>query len=286
MGLDTLRRQLSSIRSDLETLKRPAGAAVCRDAVDLWRRIYGDDPDRWQREILVQAHPRVLINGSRQSGKSSVSAVLGLYEALYRPPALVLLVSASLRQAQELGKKVFDGFRVLGKPVSAEAENRLSLELANGSRIVCLPATEGTIRGMSGARLIVVDEASRVPDALYHAVRPMLAVSGGRLMAISTPWGKRGWWFEAWEHGTEWHRVRVTAPECPRISAAFLEEERRSLPAWVFNQEYLCVFGETLDSVFRHEDIQAMLSDDVVPLFATGDQGGDGVLIDQLFPRS
>jgi hypothetical protein len=281
----SLKRQIAQVRAKLEA-RHGAPPGACATAVDLWRRIYGSDPDLWQRHIMLSEHPRVLINGSRQSGKSSVSAVLGLFEALYHPPALVLLVSASLRQAQELGKKVFDGFRALGKPVSAEAENRLSLELANGSRIVCLPATESTIRGMSGARLIVLDEASRVPDPLYHAVRPMLAVSGGRLMAISTPWGKRGWWFEAWEQGTEWHRVKVTAPECPRISAAFLEEERRSLPAWVFDQEYMCVFGDTLDSVFRHQDIAAMLSDDVVPLFATGDQGGDGFLIDNLFSRA
>jgi hypothetical protein len=286
MGMDTLRRQLTSIKADLEALTRPAGAAACRDAVDLWRRIHGGDPDPWQCDVLRHDYPRLLINGSRQSGKSSVSAVLGLYEALYRPPALVLLVSASLRQAQELGKKVFDGYRALGKPVGADAENRLSLELANDSRIVCLPATEGTIRGMSGARLIILDEASRVPDPLYHAVRPMLAVSGGRLMGISTPWGKRGWWYEAYEHGTGWHRVKVTAVDCPRISADFLAEERRSLPAWVFDQEYMCVFGDTLDSVFRHEDIEAMLSDDVVPLFAAGDQGGDGFRIDQLFSRS
>jgi hypothetical protein len=269
MGMDTLRHQLDAIKAQLSTLS--ALPVACADAVELWRRIYGSDPDPWQRDVLVYEHPRLLINGSRQSGRSSVSAVLGLYEALYRPPALVLLVSASLRQAQELGKKVFDGFRALGKPVSAEAENRLSLELSNGSRIVCLPATEGTIRGMSDARLIVLDEASRVPDPLYHAVRPMLAVSGGRLMAISTPWGKRGWWFEAWEQGTAWHRVQVTALECPRITAAFLEEERRSLPAWIFDQEYMCVFGDTLDSVFRREDIQAMLSHEVTPLFGGND---------------
>jgi Terminase large subunit, T4likevirus-type, N-terminal len=281
----SLKRQIAQVRAKLEA-RHGVPPVACATAVDLWRRIYGSDPDLWQRHVMLSEHPRLLINGSRQSGKSSVSAVLGLFEAVYHPPALVLLVSASLRQAQELGKKVFDGFRTLGRPVSAEAENRLSLELANGSRIVCLPATEGTIRGMSGARLIVLDEASRVPDPLYHAVRPMLAVSGGRLMAISTPWGKRGWWFEAWEHGTEWHRVQVTAPECPRISAAFLEEERRSLPAWIFDQEYMCVFGDTLDSVFRHEDIEAMLSDDVVTLFATGDLGGDGFLIGNLFPRS
>ena len=121
---------------------------------------------------------------------------------------------------------------------------------------------------MAGARLIIVDEAARVPDALYHAVRPMLAVSNGRLITLSTPWGKRGWWHDAYTHGGEgWHRVKITAHECPRISATFLAEERRSLPDFVYRQEYLCEFADTLDTVFRYEDIQAALSVEVAPLF-------------------
>jgi terminase large subunit-like protein len=266
-----LARRLARIRAQLEAAKAPP-PVVCRDAIDLWQAIYGHAPDDWQRDVLLSQRLRLLLNCCRQSGKSTVSAVLGLYEALYRPPALVLLVSASLRQAQELGQVLFDGYRRLRKPVRADAENRLSLELASGSRIVCLPAKEATIRGLAGARLIVIDEAARVPDPLYHAVRPMLAVSGGRLIALSTPWGKRGWWFEAWIQGDDWQRVQVTAPECPRISPAFLHEERRSVPDFVYRQEYLCEFADTLDGVFRYEDIALALSAEVVPLFGGGDE--------------
>jgi hypothetical protein len=281
----TLQQRLTQARAHIEA-RHSAPPVVCADAVELWWRIYGSDPDAWQASVLRSANPRMLLNCSRQSGKSTVAAVLGLYEALFHPPALVLLVSASLRQAQELGMKLFSAYRALGKPVTSEAENRLSLELVNGSRIVCLPSKEATVRGFSGARLIVVDEASRVPDALYHAVRPMLAVSGGRLVCLSTPWGKRGFFFQEWSEGQGWLKVHITAEQCPRISREFLEEERRSLPAWVFESEYHGVFGDTLESVFRHEDIEALLSDDVVPLFATGDQGGGGFLIDNLLPRS
>jgi hypothetical protein len=282
----TLTRRLARVKAQLAARSAPPPVA-CADAVELWHRIYGTEPDPWQREVLVSESPRLLLNCCRQSGKSTVSAVLGLYEALYRPPALVLLVSASLRQAQELGKKVFDGFRALGKPVSAEAENRLSLELRSGSRIVCLPSREQTVRGYSGARLIVVDEASRVDNALYHSVRPMLAVSGGRLMALSTPWGKRGWWHQAWTEGDDWQKVQVTAPECPRIRAEFLEEERRSLPDFIFRQEYLCEFADTLDAVFRYEDVHGALSDAIVPLFPSGDRHEpQPFLISDIFSRS
>jgi Terminase large subunit, T4likevirus-type, N-terminal len=265
----TLQRRLARVRAQLEARCAPP-PVVCEDAVDLWRRIYGSEPDPWQAEVLGTGKDRILLNASRQSGKSSTCAVLGLYEALYRPPALILLLSASLRQAQELGLKLFSSYRALGKPVSAEAENRLNLELASGSRIVCLPAKEGTVRGFSGARLIIVDEAARVPDPLYHAVRPMLAVSGGRLICLSTPFGKRGFFHQEWKEGQGWHKVHITVEQCPRISPAFLAEERRSLPAWVFESEYYGVFCDTLDQIFRYADIQAALSDELTPLF-----GGD-----------
>jgi hypothetical protein len=127
---------------------------------------------------------------------------------------------------------------------------------------VALPGNEGTIRGYSGVNLLVVDEASRVPDSLYTAVRPMLAVSGGRLVTLSTPFGSRGWWYEAWEHGgSDWVREKVTAEECPRIFAAFLDEERRELGEWFFNQEYMCTFMDAQSSAFRREDIDRAFSE-------------------------
>src|SRR5437899_1120512 len=82
-------------------------------------------------------------------------------------------------------------------------------------------------------------------DALRAAVRPMLSVSRGRLVALSTPRGKRGWFFDAWhDPATAWHRVQVLATECPRIAPEFLAEERRALGERWFRQEYLCGFEE------------------------------------------
>src|SRR5262249_58061446 len=92
--------------------------------------------------------------------------------------------------------------KVKGAPELRE-ESVLRCELANGSRIVSLPGTERTVRGYSKADLIIIDEAARVEDSLLVATRPMMAVSegGGRLIALSTPAGKRGWFYEAWING-------------------------------------------------------------------------------------
>jgi hypothetical protein len=124
-------------------------------------------------------------------------------------------------------------------------------------------------RGYSGVRLLVVDEASRVSDGLYMSIRPMLAVSGGRLLALSTPFGTRGWWHEAWRSEEPWERFEVPATDCPRISPEFLEEERRSMGDWWYRQEYLCAFMDARDAVFRQADIAAAITPDVAPLFGS-----------------
>lgn len=206
---------------------------------------------------------------ARQSGKSTITSLLALHTAIHRCGALVLLLAPSLRQSQELFRKLKSSFSALhSSPVGIDEESALRLELDNGSRIVCLPGKEATIRGFSGVSLLVVDEASRVPDDLYQAIRPMLAVSGGRIILLSTPFGKRGFFHHEWvEGGAGWERVKVTADECPRISKAWLEQERAAIGDWWFSQEYLCEFVESVDQVFRYDDIQAALSDEVEPLF-------------------
>ena len=225
------------------------------------------DPDPWQQQVMMSPDKRILLNCSRQSGKSTIAAIIALHTAIYRPGSLILLISPSLRQSSELFKKVTENLKKLQPKQKLREDNKLSMTLENGSRVVSLPSGEATIRGFSGATLIIEDEASRVDDNLYRAIRPMLAVSGGRLFLMSTPWGKRGHYFEEWTGVNEWTRIEIPATKCPRIRPEFLDEERRALGDWWYQQEYMCHFGETTDSLFSYELIQASLSDDIEPLF-------------------
>jgi hypothetical protein len=233
-------------------------------------RELGLEPDPWQERLLRSLSDRVLLNCCRQSGKSTITGLIALHRALYHPGSLILCLAPALRQSQELFGKVLGYYRDLGRPVAPQAERKLSLELENDSRIVTLPGTEKTIRGFSGAALLIVDEAARVDDELYFAVRPMLAVSGGALMMLTTPHGKRGVFFEEWTGGAGWQRYEVKAEECPRITPEFLEEERETLPSWVYRQEYECSFEETEDTVFTHEMVERAVTSEVTPLFGSG----------------
>jgi hypothetical protein len=226
-------------------------------------------PDPWQAGLLRQAPQRTLLLASRQSGKSQTCAGLALLTALTEPGSLVLLLSPSARQSGELFRKVLDLWYRLGKPVAnaKPQENATRLELVNGSRIESLPGTETTVRSFSAVKLLVIDEAARVPDPLYFAIRPMLAVSKGRLIALSSAWAKVGWFYEAWTGSGNWHRIKVTAHQCPRITPEFLREEEEALgPRW-FAMEYMAEFGDAVDALFTEEQIKRAMTNDLQPLF-------------------
>ncbi len=219
--------------------------------------------DGWQAEVLRSSSSRLLLNCSRQSGKSTITSILAVHTALYQPHSLILLLSPSLRQSQELFRKALDVYKATNRPVPPSAESAMRLELDNGSRVVSLPGTETSIRGYSAVRLLIVDEAARVEDSLYLSTRPMLAVGAGRLIALSTPFGTRGWWYEAWRGPEPWERYEIPATLCPRIPASFLAEERRNMGEWWFEQEYMCRFMEGQTQVFTREEVDRAFAEKV-----------------------
>ena len=234
----------------------------------LWARECFDlVPDPWQVSALRSSARRSIWNIHRQGGKSSVAAVKALGKAIFKPGSLTLVVSPSERQSGELYRKFLSYYDRLDDPPGMPEDKALSCTLGNGSRVVALPGIEDTIRSFSAVALIIEDESSRVPDDIFNAVRPMLAVSNGDLLLMSTPKGKRGHFFHIFtESGPEWVKVKVPATECPRISKEFLEEERRSMPAAWFASEYMCEFTEATDSVFGYDEVMGAITSDVEPL--------------------
>lgn len=227
----------------------------------------GFTPDSWQAALLRSEAKRHLVLCARQSGKTSSAALVALHQAVYRPGSLILVLSPAQRQSLELVRAVRGFYRAMDGPPGLVAEGATHLELGNGSRVLALPGSEATVRGFSAVDVLIVDEAARVPDPLYLSVRPMLGVSGGRLLALSTPRGQRGWFYEQWrDEGSKWERTRITAYDCPRISRAFLDEEERALGCRWYQQEYLCSFESIEDAAFDALDILALPSDEVKPL--------------------
>ena len=182
--------------------RRPAARSAQTGDATAWVREELQFPaDALQARVLGTGSRRGLLNCTRQWGKSTITAAKAVHQACSVPESLTLVVSPSARQSGEFLRKVTGFVRKLGIRPKGDGDNEMSLELPNRSRIVGLPGNEATIRGFSAVSLLLVDEAARVSDELYLAIRPMLAVSGGALWLMSTPYGKRGFFYEAWAHG-------------------------------------------------------------------------------------
>ena len=223
----------------------------------------GFQPDAKQKLVLESTAKRGILNCSRQWGKSSVAAVKAVYRAATLAEQLVVVASPSERQSAEFLRKAGNFVRRMGGEPRGDGDNAHSILFPNGSRIVGLPGTQATVRGFSAVTLLVIDEASRVQDEMYKALRPMLAVSDGDLWVLSTPNGRRGFFHDAWANGgAEWLKVSAPATECPRIRASFLEEERKEMGNEWFEQEYMCGFVDGAAEWFGRELLDAALVDE------------------------
>lgn len=228
----------------------------------------GFPADDWQADLLRSPAQQIALLCARQTGKSTTSGVYALWVAIYRAPALVLLLSPSQRQSAELFRTVTTCLHRLGTRVPIKAESVQKLELVNGSRIISLPGAENTVRGYASPSCTVIDESSRVEDSLYFSIRPMRATqASGKLICLTTPNGRRGWFYELWARDERFLKIRRTALQCSRISADFLEQERLTMPDYLFRQEYLCVFVDTALNPFHEADIHAAVRSDISPMF-------------------
>jgi cytochrome c-type biogenesis protein CcmE len=263
VSVDALERELRRIEGTRQTsLRNEIPAYPVEFAVSL-----GIVLDDWQIEVLASDHPRKILCCGRQTGKSTVAAILAIHKALTRPGSTVLVVAPGERQAKLLFRKAARLYEQAGHPLPAHSQRRTGLELSNGSVIEALPAVERTTRGYS-VDLLVVDEAAAVPDMDYHGILPALIATRGEQVLLSTPRGKRGFFHEIWhsvggaDAGVEhrWQRIMVRSDEVERIQPEDLEVFRRTMPEQFFRQEFYCEWLETEGSLFSYDDIEAALA--------------------------
>ncbi len=238
--------------------------AVALNPAVLMREAGLDPPEPWQQEVLLSIDPRLAVLCPRQAGKSTTVAVVALHFAMHNARSTVLVVSPGQRQSDLLVRKIVEVFNGLPRKPNA-TPLRTRIEFANGSRILSLPGCERTIRGHS-ADLVLIDEAAQVPDSLYQqAIFPMVASTGGRIIALSTPYGRQGFFFCACTKDERWKCVTVTAYDSARISAGMMEEASQALDDHAFRQEFLCEFVSHDEQFFPSELIEAALDASIEP---------------------
>jgi hypothetical protein len=252
----------------------------------------GKNPYKWQRMVMDPAYRRVIVLAPRQSGKSLISSGEGGHKAVHKDKSLVVIIAPTEKQTIETAKKVKDFLREDPKVKVIRSSDTLVV-LENESRIINVVANENGPRGFSSPDVIVIDEASRVPDEVYFATRPQLVKNpNAKLIIVSTPFGKQGFFYRAWaSEKSTWTKILVTVPfklertaeglkvvstdipeeeyqaywaerginafYSPHHTQAFLQEELDEMGEWWWRQEYGVEFLDSQENLFDSEDIRA-----------------------------
>ncbi len=220
-------------------------------------------PDPWQQAVLRSTSRRIALLASRQIGKSTCVALLGLSTAYFNPGSLVLLTAPTARQSELIFEKVASFHsRLLMVPAVKQLTDMLELE--NKSKIIALPGQDpANIRGFSNPALIVIDEASHISTGLRAVILPML-MGGGRLVMLGTPEGKVGWFYETFKISKDptWERIDAKPIDSPRTDQAILAEMKATLDEREFKTMYENEFVEAYDAVFSESAIEKLLERD------------------------
>ena len=211
--------------------------------------------DSHQADLLHRASKRTILNCSRQVGKSTIAALKAVHTAHHKPNVTVIVTSPTKQQSRELIRKIRTFAYIAGSSLRG---GRDSVDIKNGSRVLAIAADEDTVRGFSAVSLLIIDEAARVSDEVYFALLPSLAVSGGAVWLLSTPKGKRGFFYAEW-HTAEiegWTTMKLSAHDCARIKPDFLAKQKRRLGEHRFMQDYECYFLDSTQGMFHADTVR------------------------------
>jgi hypothetical protein len=211
----------------------------------LWvRQVLGVEPAAWQEQFLrAPLGASIIALTARQVGKTTTAAWAIAHHMLFTPGGLSVIAANAQTQSGEAVRRVRDIVVEVGAEL--KSEKVYGLELKNGSRVLALPSSDDSIRGLTVDGWIVADEAARISNDLIAALRPMRARRPqARFAMLSTAWSRSDPFWTVWaDDDPSWLRLRATAESVPFFSEEFLEGERRALGESGFKREYLGIPG-------------------------------------------
>jgi len=214
--------------------------------------------DDWQKEVL-DTKGNLCLRSGRQVGKSTIISIKAGEYATHNKGKTILVVASVERQALLLFEKILSHLYQNHKSFIKKGKDKPTkhkITLNNGSVIHCLPT------GMSGygirgytVDLLIADEAAFIPEEVWTAVTPMLAVTGGDIILLSTPFGGGGYFYRCFQDDNFKH-FHISSENCPRKNQDFLDREKARMTRTQYAQEYLGEFVDELRQFFADDLIK------------------------------
>lgn len=227
--------------------------------------------DNWQKELLNHQGNLLLCTG-RQVGKTTIFSRKIAKYMIEHPNCQIIVVSLTEDQAKLMIIMVLDYLernheKKIKKNMRFTNQNKITL--TNGAKVIARPVgtTGDAVRGFTGD-VLVIDEASRMPELVFEASKPTLLTTGGQIWMCSTPFGKQGYFYDCWinKHG-RWKVFHITSEkvikerpintywteEKRKRAIQHLEEEKRDMSELQYGQEYLGLFLDDLRRFYSDE---------------------------------
>jgi len=227
--------------------------------------------DDWQQDILKTKGHLLLCTG-RQVGKTTILSIKAAEYMIKHKSCQIIVCSLTEDQAQLIIVMMLNYLEenyktYLAKKKKAPTKNTITLN--NKSKVISRPVgnTGNAVRGFTGD-VLILDEASRMPEFIFTASKPTLLTRGGEIWICSTPFGKSGYFYECFENKNKRFSVfhinseqvineRTISnhwTERQRAEAIrFLEEEKQDMSKLEYEQEYLGHFVDDLRQLFPDE---------------------------------
>lgn len=230
--------------------------------------------DKWQKDIL-NTEGNVLLCTGRQVGKTTIFARKAAEEMIKRPDTKIIVVSLTEDQAKLIIVMILDYLESTYRRYIATGKNKPTqnkIILKNGSSVLARPVgtTGDAVRGFTGD-ILIIDEASRMPKLVWEAGKPTLLTTAGKIWMCSTPYGKQGYFWEAYQNRenrfTVFHISSEEVIKNRKLSVGwtreqrdaaikFLESERKDMTELQYGQEYLGLFLDELRQYFSDDLIE------------------------------
>lgn len=271
---------LETLSQDSQSGKKAENLWNAKDAVSYAENKLNIKLDEWQKEY-IKHEGNTVVRAGRQSGKSFAESLRVALFALLNAKTSTLIIASVDRQSIELLEKVKSQIMGIAKNQIKGRPTFHKIELKNGSKIMAEPAgqTGYGLRGFTVDKL-VADEAHYIPDAVFVAIRPMLATTGGTLDLLSTPRGNEGFFYDCFQTD-DFHHIHIKSEDCPRISDEFLAQERKRMTKLEYCQEYEAEFLDSLQQFFPKKLIdKCILKESNIKkqrVFFGADFGGVGI---------
>jgi hypothetical protein len=235
----------------------------------LWvREVLCVTPEPWQESFLrAPRGASIIALTARQVGKTTTAAWAIAHSMLFAPGGLSVIACPAQRQSAEAVRRV----REILVGAELKTDNVYALELKNGSRVLALPGSDDSIRGLTVDGWIVADEAARLTNDLIAALGPMRARRPqARFAMLSTAWSRTDPFWMVWAgDDPSWLRLKATADSISFFTQEFLAQQKLLLGEHGFNREYLGVPGGGVASPFTWE-LYERATHVHVPLVAPG----------------